>query len=104
FHLQRHGVPCARLLAFGQRLRPFAPARSFLLTEAAPDAVLLSDWLALYPGWADTARDAAEVLLRQLHAARCHFHSPGHPRAALVVRDGSAGPAVAVGRVDGVRQ
>lgn len=100
FYLPRQRVPCVRLLAFGQRLRPFAPAQSFLLTERVPDARPLGDWLVQHPDEADTLRAAAATLLEQLHTARCHFRSPTELAESLLVR---SGPTLMIGRGDLLR-
>jgi hypothetical protein len=62
FHLERHGIPGPKLLAYGQTVPAFAPARSFVLSgPPAGDPV--------------SADDAAAVraLLDRLHAAGCRL-------------------------------
>ena len=60
FHLERHGIPAPKLLAYGQTLPRFAPASSFLLSEPTPAA-----------GLGPHDRQGARDLLDQLHAAGC---------------------------------
>jgi hypothetical protein len=94
FHLQRHGVPAVRLLAFGQRGR-----RSFLMTEAPPDAVPLAEARITRP----VAR-AAAALLRALHAARCHGTAGfGRALGQSILVHGETGAVALVGRVDQLR-
>ena len=62
FHLERHGIPAPKLLAYGQMVPAFAPARSFVVSD---------------PSGAQPVRpnDAAVVraLLDRLHAAGCRL-------------------------------
>jgi hypothetical protein len=62
FHLERHGIPAPKLLAYGQVVPAFTPARSFVLF-APPTAALVGP------------DDAAPVreLLQRLHAAGCRL-------------------------------
>jgi tRNA A-37 threonylcarbamoyl transferase component Bud32 len=100
FHLQRHGVSCVRLLAFGQRLTTFGPARSFLLTEEPADAAPLGDCVARRPRDADAALSLASALLDELHAARCHFAGPA---VASTIWIRSNPLTATIGRVAGLR-
>jgi hypothetical protein len=76
FHLERHGIPAAELLAFGQKATGLASCRSFLLYRPDPAAVPLA---------ADEWRTAAAPvgdLVRRLHDAGCALrHGTGacHP-------------------------
>jgi hypothetical protein len=58
FHLERHGIPAPRLLAYGQIVPHMRPARSFLLSEPLA---------AVRPSSGDRA--AVRELLDRLHAA-----------------------------------
>jgi hypothetical protein len=66
FHLERHGIPGPKLLAYGQTVPALAPARSFVLS--APPAAA--------PVRADDA-EAVRAFLDQLHAAGCRLAGRG---------------------------
>lgn len=90
FHLERHGVPAPRLLAFGQRLTGAARADWFALYEA-PRGELLRDWRRTAP--TSQRRDLLPALrdcLAKLHAAGCLL---GDAEAAFAVEDSRVGIA-----------
>jgi Lipopolysaccharide kinase (Kdo/WaaP) family len=66
FHLERHGIPAPKLLAYGQRAPRLAPAGSFVLSEPLP---------ARPPRPED--RDAMCQLLERLHATGCRLRGLG---------------------------
>lgn len=72
FRLGRYGVAAPRPLAFGQRCGRLGTVESFLLTEEAPEAPGLVDWLAARP--AAERRSILPPLARflgRLHEAGC---------------------------------
>jgi hypothetical protein len=94
FRLERYGVRCARILAFGQtRYRPWN-YQSFVLVQdrkgMAPDL-----WLAEQANCPWTAKQkqrrrllrGAGTLLRQMHQAQCYL--PPKPGEILVVENSS---------------
>ena len=88
FHLDRHAIPAARLLAFGQQIRGRVTADSFVLTDAVPDRTPLSVALA-DPGRSAPARRAllAECgrFLGRLHAAGLRLVPGGTGRPVLTL-------------------
>jgi hypothetical protein len=78
FHLERHGIPAPRLLAYGQTASALS-ARSFVLSEP-PDADPV------------TPADAGRLrgLLEQLYAAGCVFASPRSTTNLFGLIDGRA--------------
>jgi hypothetical protein len=95
FHLQRHGIPAARLLAFGQH-----GPRAFLMTEAPESAISLAELAATGRMTAGAVRSAVG-LLRRLHAGRYHGDADFATALgqAILVRGADA----LVGRVDHLR-
>jgi tRNA A-37 threonylcarbamoyl transferase component Bud32 len=92
FRLQRHGVPTARLLAFGQRQASMGRTESFLLTERVSAAVPLCRWLGTQghrdrPYRHQVIREAGE-LLRRLHDAGCYLTGPLRRRVRQTPRSG----------------
>jgi len=92
FHLDRHGIPAARLLAFGQQLRGGFAADSFVLTEAAPDraplSVALTDPARTRAARRELLRDCGEFLAR-LHAAGLRLLPGGTGRPVLALAAGT---------------
>jgi tRNA A-37 threonylcarbamoyl transferase component Bud32 len=66
FHLERHGIPAPKLLAYGQRAPRLSPAGSFVLAEPSS---------ARPPRPEDHA--AVRRLLERLHAADCRLRGLG---------------------------
>jgi hypothetical protein len=66
FHLERHGIPAPKLLAYGQTVPAMAPARAFLLVEPL---------VARPIGRGDAA--SARHLLDRLHDAGCRLTAIG---------------------------
>jgi hypothetical protein len=60
FHLERHGIPAPKLIAYGQTVPRFQPAGSFVLSETFTAEPLC-------PGH----EDAALAMLDRLHQAEC---------------------------------
>ncbi len=91
FHLDRHAIPAARLLAFGQQFAGQFSADSFVLTEAAPDRTPLSVALTdpTRPPAARRAllRECGEFLGR-LHAAGLRLVPGGTGRPVLALAAG----------------
>lgn len=104
FHLQRHGIPAPKLLAFGQRFVSGSAAESFLVAEPQPDSMSVEHRLA-DPAISNTERRVllreCGRLLKQLHDAGCR------PDAARTANDPvfmvTAGGEVSVGSPFAVR-
>ncbi len=91
FHLDRHAIPAARLLAFGQRFAGRVTADSFVLTEAAPDRAPLSVALADPTRHAAARREllrACGEFLGRLHAAGLRLVPGGTGRPVLSLAAG----------------
>jgi len=91
FHLDRHAIPAARLLAFGQRPVGRFTADSFVLTEAAPDRTPLSVALTN----SSRTPSSRRALLREcgqflgrLHAAGLRLVPGGTGRPVLALAAG----------------
>src|SRR5581483_10510735 len=82
FRLQRYGIPGPRVLAFGQRLAFPWQVESFLLTEAAQQAVPLHRWLEAPRSARERRRVIHEAgkLLRLVHEAGCFFAHSGRDK------------------------
>jgi len=86
FHLERYGVPTAKLFAFGQRLTSVTGAEWFALYQSLPGIPLRK--------WRHTAsfaqrratRDALVACVQKLHDASCVLRNP---KAAFVISAGS---------------
>lgn len=105
FHLQRHGTPAPRLLAFGQRTTSPVAAESFVCAEMPPGVLALDAFLArpdTTPAQRAAVRAECERLLKYLHAAglRPAVASP-HDPLFVVTDDGT--PSVSVGSPFAVR-
>ena len=91
FHLDRHAIPAARLLAFGQTFRGRVTADSFVLTDAVPDRTPLSVALA-DPARPISARrallDECGQFLGRLHAAGLRLVPGGTGRPVLALAAG----------------
>jgi hypothetical protein len=91
FHLDRHAIPAARLLAFGQKLRSRVVADSFVLTDAVSDRTPLSVALA-DPARPISARrallDECGQFLERLHAAGLRLVPGGTGRPVLALAAG----------------
>ena len=91
FHLDRHAIPAARLLAFGQRCAGRFTADSFVLTQAAPDraplSVALADRTRPTAARGDLLRMCGEFLGR-LHAAGLRLVPGGTGRPVLSLARG----------------
>jgi hypothetical protein len=100
FHLQRHGLPAPRLLAFGQRCTSAVAAESFVCADMPPAAVALATFLAR-PSTTPAASAAvlAECgrLLRQLHDAGLRPVPHPSPNDPLFVVSDDDTTSVAVG-------
>lgn len=91
FHLDRHAIPAARLLAFGQRFAGRVTADSFVLTEAAPDRAPLSVALANPTRTPAARRDLLRMcgeFLARLHAAGLRLVPGGTGRPVLALAAG----------------
>ena len=92
FHLDRHAVPAARLLAFGQRFAGRFVADSFVLTEAAPDRTPLSVALtdpARTPACRRALLRGCGAFLERLHAAGLRLVPGGTGRPVLALAAGT---------------
>jgi hypothetical protein len=81
FHLERHGIPAPRLLAYGQRSSRFGPAESFVLFEAPTSRCIQA---------AD--RERVCELLDRVHTAGCRLSHPGTNGEPFGI--GDLGPAI----------
>ena len=91
FHLDRHAIPAARLLAFGQKLRGRFAADSFVLTAAVPDrtplCVALADPARPIPARRALLGECGQFLGR-LHAAGLRLVPGGTGRPVLALAAG----------------
>lgn len=78
-HLERHGIPAPKLLAYGQTVPGVTAARAFVLAEV-PDA----DPVSPADAW------LVRGLLDRLHAAGCLFASAGPPAQVFGMLGGQA--------------
>jgi tRNA A-37 threonylcarbamoyl transferase component Bud32 len=72
FHLERHGIPAPRLLAFGQRMTSAVAAESFLCADMPTGCVSLAVFLArpdVTPAQRAAVLSECGRLLRRLHDA-----------------------------------
>jgi len=109
FRLERYGVRCARVLAFGQT--PYRPweFESFLLMQDRSQSRTLSEWMADHRETLWTAqrkqrwrlfREAGSILGR-MHQAHCYFHS--FPDEFLVIENTvKEGPTLLLAGAQGV--
>lgn len=100
FHLQRHGLPAPRLLAFGQRYTSAVAAESFLCADMPPTAVALSTFLSrptTTPAASAAVLAECGRLLRRLHDAGLRPVSVASPNDALFVVSDDDSASVAVG-------
>jgi tRNA A-37 threonylcarbamoyl transferase component Bud32 len=106
FHLQRHGLPAPRLLAFGQRYTSAVAAESFVCADMPPSAVTLSTFLSrptTTPAASAAVLAECGRLLRQLHDAGLRPESVASTNDALFVVSDDETASVAVGSPFAVR-
>jgi tRNA A-37 threonylcarbamoyl transferase component Bud32 len=109
FRLERYGVTLPRLLAVGQRHTRTGYLESFLLTEAAPGLIDLTDWFAdrgmARPRQRRHALRQTAELLRRLHQAGYYLDTIVNPRCLFAVRmNTQEQPEVALSSVEGLRR
>jgi hypothetical protein len=97
-----------RVLAMGQRYpRPWH-AESFLLTEAAPGQVELTDWLAGQTARPDQRRRVLRLageLLRRLHQAGYYLDGTVNPRRLFALQPGARNqPVPSLSSTEGLRR
>jgi tRNA A-37 threonylcarbamoyl transferase component Bud32 len=100
FHLQRHGIPAPRLLAFGQKLFPRAKADSFVLAEMNPGARPLTQLGSvedLSPCERFSILRQCGRLLRQLHDAGCRPNPKAGANDPLFALEPGTEPRVVIG-------
>ena len=106
FHLQRHGIPAPRLLAFGQRVTSRTAAESFLVAELPP---AVSSLAVVFARPELTPRQRGELLrqcgrlLRQLHDAGCRPAADPGPDDPLFLAVGDTDLSVEIGSPFAVR-
>jgi tRNA A-37 threonylcarbamoyl transferase component Bud32 len=106
FHLQRHGIPAPRLLAFGQRVTSRTAAESFLVAELPPTISSLS---VVFARPELPLRERGKLLrgcgrlLRLLHDAGCRPASDPGPDDPLFLAVGDTDLSVEVGSPFAVR-
>lgn len=106
FHLQRHGLPAPRLLAFGQRYTSAVAAESFVCADMPPAAVALNTFLSrptTTPAASAAVLAECGRLLRQLHEAGLRPESVASPNDSLFVVSDDDTASVAVGSPFAVR-
>jgi hypothetical protein len=111
FRLERYGVPCARVLAFGQTQFRFWQFQSFLLVQDRTHGMTPSQWMAEHKDTHWTAqrkqrwrliRDVGSML-RQMHQAQCYL--PSQPDESLIVENTvEGGPTLILAHAQDVRK
>jgi tRNA A-37 threonylcarbamoyl transferase component Bud32 len=106
FHLQRHGIPAPRLLAFGQRVTSLTAAESFLVAELPP---AISSLPVVFARPEMPPRERGELLrgcgrlLRKLHDAGCRPAADPGPDDPLFLAVGDTELSVEIGSPFAVR-
>jgi len=93
YRLERYGVRCGRILAFGQTQYSLGQYESFVLVQDRAHEKRLSQWLAEQAIIQWTAQRKkrwkfvreAGILLRQMHQAHCYL--PDQPDELLIVEN-----------------
>ena len=97
FHLERHGIPAPRLLAFGQKLISKTESESFLLAEppanSQPLNTALSDSTLTRFERSELLRNCGK-LLRQLHDCGMKLNANSNPNDSLFLVDSSGSVSI----------